>query len=105
MSDQDQIKAVEAAAKEHRFVEAIALARKVSNIAVAMRLEEHVLQLEAEAGISIQETVLQHALRHRIASSSARARLEKMVAAGKATRAEEVRNGTRVVVYTYPPKP
>ncbi|NHR07435.1 hypothetical protein HA052_19780 [Chromobacterium haemolyticum] len=53
---------------------------------------------------AVQETAQEHATRHKVGSSSARARLEKMVAAGAATRVEEVRNGTRVVVYTYTPK-
>lgn len=108
MSDPKLIEAVNAAVQENRFIDAIGHIRRMQATAVAMKLEDHVLQQEAEylrkTGERIQETANQYALRHQIASSSARARLEKMVKEGEATRAEEVRNGTRVVVYTYIPK-
>lgn len=108
MSDQKLIEAVKAALQENRFVDAIGHVRRMQATPVAMQLEEHVLRQEAEylrkTGEHIQETASQHALRHQIASSSARARLEKMVKVGNAIKSEEVRNGTRVVVYTYTPK-
>lgn len=108
MSDPKLIEAVNAAIQENRFIDAIGHIRRMQATAVAMKLEDDVLQKEAEylrrTGGSIQETAQQHALRHQIASSSARARLEKMVKNGEATRAEDVRNRTRVVIYTYHPK-
>lgn len=107
MSDQEQIEAAKVAIKENRFIDAIGIACKVNDPAVAMRLQEIVLEREAEhlrmTGGCIRETSQQHGVRHGIASSSARARLERMVAEGEATRDEEVRNGTRVVVYAYKP--
>lgn len=107
MSDQELIEAVKVAIKENRFVDALGIACKVNDPAVGMRLQEVVLEREAAhlrmTAECIRETSQQHGVRHGIASSSARTRLEKMVAEGTATREVEVRNGTRVVVYAYKP--
>lgn len=108
MNEQITIENAKTAIREKRFLDALAMARKMGNVAAGLKLADIVFEAEAlylqKTGGHIHETALQHAMRHQIGSSSARARLEKMVASGKASRECVNQNGTRVVIYSYTPE-